>query len=1409
MMTSSKIRFYAAALLGLWAGVANGATGDITTISIETETNGMTYAQMKFLGLSTGGTFAFGMGTNNDPSAAKVVFTVTRPGYTSAGAVTSYSTTVYGTRQMRKAYPNDSQDDVTTSGSDVIAKFALSDFIYSGDTVTVAIASGLYTQGGTPTNAVAAATSVTNNSTNTYAKPVGRFVSVPYQRVTGNFTVEYFGGHRSAKDGKPLACVVFTASDSHSHTSTTTVSTMTLSAANASGIQLPVYAATIDVSAFADGDTITVNAKAYPWLGNATLDTDTGADGAAQPDERIGPQYYLLDAGLNVAPLYCVVDSATGSSSGVASTNLITAAATRCDTIATAKTKLAAVRANGENCCIYLVDNGGAGYAFNGSTVAFDQSSPARVWTTIAPHPTLGTLAGAIIASGNNTQANGKIRFSGLTLSNSSTGALRGTLSTGCLWLDGCVVNLSGAACIYTWATIYCTDDSITALTTGMTKYGTNKGPYKLVRGCSFPASGMSVDLYGVFANTGNFRTFFMTLDASGQTISQNAVAAYNKLTAYNISGNPWINTDRNAAMSGLLVACNSVARSSTDSAALFSIKADSDESNGDNVLLWHNSLWGPNAASSRLNNGYNSKGTVGYTRSNWSSVGNNWSDWNNKTDTFTGDGGASGNRTGAWPVSYQLGSFANLMEGSAGGFVPLFSGLYSNFNATHAYTSAASGDLTPTSGSPARNLIPSGKAVLPYDLAGNQFGNNGHGTAGAYQYAPDLNSPPSAGILAPATKTIYTYGSSITFAGAATDAEDVATPAMAWSSDRDGALGSGATITVSSLSYGRHTITLTATDSNNQTGTATIDIFITFPYSAPSYGAANYYVATTGNDSNDGSSWTLAKRTVQNAITTAGTAGGTKLIAVSPGWYETEASGRDTFSTTESGDTITAFEYAGVDGSSTPCPGLGTVGAVIASTATKPLNWDANCTSGTFVVDGIDYSSTTTSYSIVEFADAAQTSTMTIKNAVLSCAPTSGWPPVYGVGVQSPSRNIRLQGCRLVNGTGGFFDCRSANRMELVNCTGAFSNTTGPGSAFINICELANSDLGTLLIDGCTFTVSGNTTTPKKLLLVWNTITSGKIFIRNSTLSSTYNLLEVQPASASAVSLIIDRSTFTTNDHGQTGTVTDVFVGSDADTSALALGPVRITNSTFDCKGDGSGASVMMELGPECASAEVAYCTFRGHDYWNTPATNDGRGLGVYLRGAQNVSFHHNAIRSRGGLVNVKAHGMHATQNTMVSYTGTGTNGAPVFIRDENGSGATDTTNVVFTHNIVYAGPNVQYVFSIAPHDSSLDPSTWVIDSNLYYKSGSTSSSSIFYLNTGAGSFSGLGTFWTGIGGLSTYNDSYSVYSDPLLSPTMTLAPSSPAKGSQVLPPTFSWNDLGAYQRQNTPSAVYVLPRR
>ena len=89
-------------------------------------------------------------------------------------------------------------------------------------------------------------------------------------------------------------------------------------------------------------------------------------------------------------------------------------------------------------------------------------------------------------------------------------------------------------------------------------------------------------------------------------------------------------------------------------------------------------------------------------------------------------------------------------------------------------------------------------------------------------------NAAPQVTITAPANGSSFPAGTSIAFAGSATDAEDGnLTSSLSWSSNLDGNIGSGGSFNAT-LSTGTHTVTASVTDSGGASGSDQITVTVT-----------------------------------------------------------------------------------------------------------------------------------------------------------------------------------------------------------------------------------------------------------------------------------------------------------------------------------------------------------------------------------------------------------------------------------------------------------------------------------------------------------------------------------------------------------------------------------------------------
>ena len=125
----------------------------------------------------------------------------------------------------------------------------------------------------------------------------------------------------------------------------------------------------------------------------------------------------------------------------------------------------------------------------------------------------------------------------------------------------------------------------------------------------------------------------------------------------------------------------------------------------------------------------------------------------------------------------------------------------------------------------------------------------------------PPANNAPTVAITAPADGSSADEGTSVSFAGTASDTEDGNISAnLSWSSSIDGSIGSGASFSTSALSAGTHTITASVTDSGGASGSDSITLTINtvgtpVTVTFTSIGAEDGWVRESNETSNVGGS--------------------------------------------------------------------------------------------------------------------------------------------------------------------------------------------------------------------------------------------------------------------------------------------------------------------------------------------------------------------------------------------------------------------------------------------------------------------------------------------------------------------------------------------------------------------------
>ena len=331
---------------------------------------------------------------------------VSRPGFDAAGSPTTYSDTLYTTKRVRQPWPN--HESLTTDS------VALSDFVYSGDTIT----------------------GVANNSTLTSPKPIANWALVDRRIVGNTLVLEVVAFHRNARGGKPVAAVVFRATDG-TNTVTQTVSDLTVSPEAGDRNPVLVYRASIDISSLATG-TITANAKVFPHIGGASSVLDS-ADQVA--DREFSPRTYVKNVARVTAPNLVYVATSGNDASGYVGTDAALAAASPVATVKGALDRAIAVLGRTE--CDGLRIRLTAGTFPLSSSVSSANITGIVGEIVIEPAPGV-TKAQAIYEWGaaNTYHRMANVRFSGITMNR--RGPFYLTSGGGRAEVHNCAFNVNG-----------------------------------------------------------------------------------------------------------------------------------------------------------------------------------------------------------------------------------------------------------------------------------------------------------------------------------------------------------------------------------------------------------------------------------------------------------------------------------------------------------------------------------------------------------------------------------------------------------------------------------------------------------------------------------------------------------------------------------------------------------------------------------------------------------------------------------------------------------------------------------------------------------------------------------------------------------------------------------------------------
>jgi hypothetical protein len=762
---------FASICAALWLGAASvfAAVGDVLSTAVRAD--GWT-AEIVLDDMTEGGVYNYGWSTNQifSTSLPKVVFTVTSETFTTSGTPTTR------VRYVRGGMSLDTTDDPEqnadfVSGGDLHVLVTLEDWIYPDDIVTVSILNNWYVNGGTD-SAPVTGQSVTNGSTVAYSTfPVDcAWTRPPFERLTDpTFTVGVLASALHAVDGKPVVSVVFTATDG-TVTRTVTTTTMTKSAFTGDKRVCAEYLATFNNTDFTQDAIITVNAKAYPYVGDATniFDSSTFPD---QPSVKPGPQKFLCDKNGTYQRSMALVDpAATDDTTGLAyasgSYDRTTAAPfkTPAGAMAAIAARNNSVYGRNDISAAIVEMKAGTSYALFGATGAFGNADPAS-WAILRPVP--GLDADDVQFSSNSGEADltDRVKFENIGF----TSPTSGPTGINALWLDRCKLAASSTPSsgqisgnTHVWMT-----GCDVPNWSNLRPFGSGLGGFKLIRGCDFTGYRNNIVPEVFLANVKNDRSSptpsvpgILLQDGVGSTSGpwESIFIAYNEIYGLAGIGLKYWNEKDYAPTRGLTFMENlfeSVSNATNYNLIQVSGAAEFNET-FTNCKMWHNTWMGE-----RHFICYNDNGTQPVWYKGVEMVGNICWEYNIK-DNNHGTGNPA--RIGNWSVLYGVGQSGNLNADSGTG--DQFTNRWGGINVrkdvwSTAYTffdfldyqatvetgdpdAAGLGDYRLGASSPARDLLYVYKT--PYDLDGNARGLPD--SAGAYTTFAGSPPPSPAGTI-------------------------------------------------------------------------------------------------------------------------------------------------------------------------------------------------------------------------------------------------------------------------------------------------------------------------------------------------------------------------------------------------------------------------------------------------------------------------------------------------------------------------------------------------------------------------------------------------------------------------------------------------------------------------------------
>ena len=635
-------------------------------------------------------------------------FTVSRAGFNSSASAATIADTLYLTKRVRQAYPNEAT--LTTD------QVAVSDYVYADDVIAGAI----------------------NNSTETSPKPIANWVMPDRLTVGNDLYWEIAAFHRDARNGTQVACVRVRANDGSNQTAWQVVSSTAVSSLIEDANPMEVYSGTLDITGLATG-LVWLEAEVYPHFGVAAsvLKSEDVFAAAGYNAMFFGRRYFRKDVSKVTTPTYAYVASTGNDSTGVFSTNAATAKASPFLTLGGAF--LASIAALGStngalDGVIFRISDTVNSGAFTTGTYRQDigaviverdpdVSRATAVLTQnggirprFSTHTTALTEGSIIFRDMTIVRTNATFAFQGETASRlyaqfincnfnfaSLTGNMRNNSDLGFCGCD--FTNYS---------------NNITAAT----------GLFvRIIRGCSGDFNGNLLQTFNLCGNSFTESNLITSLFPNEPFIAYN-----NSFLAYAAS-NAVIGVAGNFA-----VVQNLVERTGNTSFPSLAFSNDGATANVTHGVVHHNTVAG-DGIYGRLNWLYDDTLATPRFHKFFSAVGNIGPELNTKSDIFMTDGTRQGN----WAFNFGVGVNGTYTQSAVpaafdqdyGGIGSVIAGgsvLFTDYEgviASGPTAGAGGGTYTLQGGSPARDLVT--RRVLRFDITGAARPTSGTVDAGVY----------------------------------------------------------------------------------------------------------------------------------------------------------------------------------------------------------------------------------------------------------------------------------------------------------------------------------------------------------------------------------------------------------------------------------------------------------------------------------------------------------------------------------------------------------------------------------------------------------------------------------------------------------------------------------------------------